>query len=223
MRWSERYLQKKLSGHTVGDVVSKVSKGGLDTLDTATPYDRVQEKSAPTGETSCPTCGCGSLWRDQSGAWQCEQCAPPGAERVTHWRNFAGGKVRQAPPPAELWLQDLDRLLNRVATAFEWSRTDVTDFRQWARRSAEGVQDARVFLQHEAAKLPAAGLDVRRRVVLDMLAADPTLRVAWTCADDGADPLILTLAIRDSGAGQLAIPRAKFDALALPGLIGQPT
>jgi len=76
MRWSERYLQKKLSEHTVGDGAPKVSKGGLDTLDTTQPYDRVQEKSAPTGETSCTACGCGSLWRDTSGAWHCAYSTP---------------------------------------------------------------------------------------------------------------------------------------------------
>jgi len=56
---------------------------------------------------------------------------------------------------------------------------------------------------------------------VDMLAADPALRVAWTCADDGADPVRLVVAIRGAGCCELAIPRAKFDALALPGLIAE--
>lgn len=112
-------------------------------------------------------------------------------------------------------------MLRRVATAFEWSDADRRDFIAWARRSPEGLADARAFLEAESARLPAPGLSDRRRMVLDMLAADPAVRVAWTCADDGGDPVTLTLAIRGEGICDLAIPRERFDALALslPGLI----
>lgn len=172
MSWSERYLQKKFPEHTGGTEVPKVPKGGLDTLDTDLPLGRAQKKYAPLGDgPPCPTCGCGSLWRDQSGAWQCEQCTPPGDARVTTWRNFSGGKVPSAPRPAEPWPADLSVLLRRVATAFEWTDQDRRDFAAWARRSPEGLADARRFLEVEAARLPQSGLDARRREVLDRLAA----------------------------------------------------
>ena len=177
------------------------------------------EKGAPTGETPCPACGCGSLWRDQSGAWWCEQCMPPGNAKVATWRNFAGGKVPPATPPTEQWPADLDDMLRRVSVAFEWSRADVTDFRQWARRSPEGLADARAFLETEAARLPVPGLSDRRRVVLGMLARDPSIRYAWTCEDRDTDPVVLTLAIRGQGCCELAIARERFDALSLPQLI----
>ncbi|HEX2796685.1 MAG TPA: hypothetical protein VHN38_06340 [Immundisolibacter sp.] len=114
------------------------------------------EKVAPTGDAPCPTCGCGcgSLWRVQAGAWWCERCNPPGAERVTTWRNFSCGKVPPTPRPAEPWPADLNALLRRVATAFEWTRQDVADFVAWARRSPEGLADARAFLAAECEKLP---------------------------------------------------------------------
>lgn len=176
--------------------------------------------SQPDPSAPCQTCGCGSLWRGESGTWHCESCDPPGAEPVRTWRNVGGGKLPSAPRPTMAWPADLDALLRRVATAFEWTQADVRDFRQWARRSPEGLADARAFLQTEAAKLPVPGLDARRREVLARLAADPALRVAWTCADDGGDPVRLVVAIRDAGCCELAIPRAKFEALALPQLIG---
>ncbi len=111
-------------------------------------------------------------------------------------------------------------MLRRVAVGFEWSQQDVTDFRQWARRSPDGVADARQFLQSECAKLAPPGLTDRRRVVLDMLAADPALRVAWTCDDSaGNDPVRLVVAVRGAGCCEMGIPRAKFDALELPMLI----
>jgi len=123
------------------------------------------------------------------------------------------------PRPTGPWPADLNDMLRRVSVAFEWSQQDVADLRQWARRSPAGLADARAFLEAEAARLPVPGLNDRRRVVLDMLASDPSIRYAWTCADDGADPVTLTLAIRGAGACELAGPRAKFDALGLPMLI----
>ena len=181
------------------------------------------EKVAPTGDTPCTTCGCGSLWRDTSGAWHCERCEPPGNAHVTTWRNFLGAKAPQGPRTVEPWPTDMDRLLSRVATHFEWSQEDRRDFRQWARRDQQGIVDARQFLEHEVANLPTPGLSDLRRVVLNMLARDPSIRYAWTCADDGADPVILTLAIRGKGTCDLAIPRANFNALALPQLIAELT
>ena len=127
------------------------------------------------------------------------------------------GQPEPMPPPAEPWPADLSAMLRRVSTAFEWLPSDRADFIAWARRSPEGLGDARQFLQAECARLP--GLSGRRRAVLDMLAADPAVNYAWTCTDTGADPVTLTLAIRGTGTVELAIPRAKFDALELPMLI----
>lgn len=110
------------------------------------------EKNA-VGDAACPTCGCGSFWRDRAGAWHCEGCNPPGAEHVTTWRNLSGGKVAQGPAPAEPWLAELDDMLNRVSCAFEWMPADRADFIQWARRSAQGMADAAEFLRHECEKL----------------------------------------------------------------------
>lgn len=173
-------------------------------------------------DAPCPACGCGSLWRDQAGAWRCEQCAPPGGEHVSTWRNFGGGKLPSAPRPAEPWPTDLSVLLRRVSVAFEWTDQDRRDFVAWARRDQQGIDDARAFLESEAAKLPAPGLSDRRRVVLDMLAADPALRVAWTCDDSAeADQVVLTLAVRGAGTCELAIPRDRFSALELPQLIAK--
>lgn len=76
------------------------------------------------------------------------------------------GEPEPMPRPAVDWPADLTVLLRRVSTAFEWSQVDVADFRQWARRSPEGIADARVFLEAEAAKLPAPSLTDRRRVAL---------------------------------------------------------
>jgi len=131
------------------------------------------------------------------------------------------GQPEPMPRPAVGWPADLAGLLARVSTAFEWSPEDRRDFVAWARRSAEGIEDARAFLKAEAAKLPTPGLSDRRRVALDMLARDPTVRYAWACEgrDRDTDAVILTLAVRGQGCCELAIPRAKFDALALPRLI----
>lgn len=144
--------------------------------------------------------------------------------RQVMFTNYGAGHP-DAPPaepmprPAEPWPADLNALLTRVSVAFEWSPTDVTDFRQWARRSPDGMADARVFLEDEAARLPVPGLTDRRRVVQERLRADPALRVAWSCDDDGSDPVTLVIAIRDVGTCELGVPRAKLDALGLPQLI----
>ncbi len=157
MSWSERYLQKISPTHTGLPQGAKGAKPPLATLATAQSLDPVGKKS---GDAPCPTCGCGSLWRDTAGAWHCESCTPPGAEHVTTWRNFSGSKVPPAPRPAEPWPPDLDRLMRRVSCAFKWTRQDVADFRQWAQRSPQGMADARVFLEAEAAKLPGQAMEV---------------------------------------------------------------
>lgn len=154
MSWSERYLQKKYPEHTGGEAPSKPSKPPLEGLEGTPPPVRVQEKSTPMGEAPCPTCGCGSFWRGESGAWSCEQCTPPGAARVATYRNLGGGKVPAAPRPAERWPADLADMLRRVSTRFEWSDTDRQDFIAWAQRSAEGLADAKAFLESECLKLP---------------------------------------------------------------------
>lgn len=120
-----------------------------------------------SGEAPCPTCGCGSLWRDQAGAWRCEQCAPPGKEHVATWRNFSGGKLPSAPRPVEQWPADMNQLLRRVTAYYEWTDADRREFIAWARRSPEGLADARRFLEAEAAKLPVPGPTDRPRVALD--------------------------------------------------------
>jgi hypothetical protein len=173
--------------------------------------------------TPCPACGRGVYWHGADG-WHCAACAPAPAG-VERWRHVSGARrppaPPSAPPPAVAWPDALAADLRRVAAAFEWTDADRRDFIAWARRSAQGLADAAEFLAAEVAKLPPPGLTERRRVVLAMLADDPATRVAWTCADDGArDPLLLTLAIRGRGTCELAIPRAGFDALALPQLIG---
>lgn len=154
-------------------------------------------------------------------------------DRTSNYTHFGRGYVHPdgridsgtpepTPRPVAGWPADLNDMLRRVATAFEWSQQDVTDFRQWARRSPEGLADARVFLQAEVAKLPKPGMAERRREVLDLLAADPDLRVAWTCDDSaGNDPVRLVVAVRGAGCCEMGIPRAKFDPLALPMLIAK--
>lgn len=71
------------------------------------------------------------------------------------------GAPEPPPPPAMDWPADLNALLRRVSTAFEWTDADRRDFIAWARRSPEGLDDAARFLVAEAEKLPespAAGL-----------------------------------------------------------------
>lgn len=108
------------------------------------------------GDEPCPTCGSGSFWRSDAGGWQCEGCTPPGDAHVRTWRSVAGGRAPRVPPAVEPWPADLDAMLRRVATAFEWSTTDRSDFIAWARRSPDGVADARVFLQSECDALDVA-------------------------------------------------------------------
>lgn len=147
----------------------------------------------------------------------------PSDEKVTPAVSGHADSPPAAPMPRPLvaWPADLATLLRRVSVAFEWTRVDVRDFRQWAQRSPAGLADARTFLEAEAAKLPAPGMDARRRGVLDMLAADSAIRYAYRLADDETDPMRMVIAIRDTGAAELAIPREGFDLLALPALIGR--
>jgi len=71
------------------------------------------------------------------------------------------GTPEPMPRPEAGWPQDLDMLLRRVSVFFEWTSADRQAFVAWARRSPEGLTDARQFLQDEAAKLPAPGLSER--------------------------------------------------------------
>lgn len=134
--------------------------------------------------------------------------------------SIATGEPDPMPKPAMPWPTDLSPLLRKVSIARGWSDAEREQFVQWARRSPEGVADARRLLETEVARLPAPGMAERRREVLAMLAADPDLNVAWTCDDSaGNDPVVLTLAIRGAGCCEMAIPREKCDPLALPMLI----
>lgn len=68
------------------------------------------------------------------------------------------GDPEPMPRPVAAWPADLTAMLRRVSTFFEWSPTDVADFRRWAQRSPDGLADARAFIEGECAKLPAPGL-----------------------------------------------------------------
>ncbi|HEY9224621.1 MAG TPA: hypothetical protein VIP27_10780 [Variovorax sp.] len=138
--------------------------------------------------------------------------------------SIATGEPDPMPRPTVPRPTDLSPLLRRVSIARRWSDVEREHFVQWARRSQQGIDDARATLEAEAADLPKPGMAERRREVLAMLAADPDLRVAWTCDDSAeADPVVLTLAVRGAGTCELAIPRDRFSALELPMLIAKGT
>lgn len=193
-------------------------KHSVSPVSPVSPVKNTDAENCTGPAAPCPTCASRHFWHDGS-AWRCEGCNPPAAD-ASRFVTVSGGKAAPMPPPALPWPPELSVALRRVSTVFEWSDQDRRDFVAWARRSKEGLADAAAFLEAEAAKLPAPGLDDRRRTVLDRLAADPGARVAWLCTDDGqSDPVLLTIAIRGKGSVWLAIPRAKFNALALPQLI----
>lgn len=90
-------------------------------------------------------------------------------DRTSNYTNFGtgyqhpdgridDGRPEPTPPAAEPWPADLNDMLRRVATAFEWTQADVATVRQWARRDQQGIDDAREFLQSECDKL-----DIRAR------------------------------------------------------------
>lgn len=138
--------------------------------------------------------------------------------------SIATGEIDPMPKPTVLWPTDLSPLLRKVSIARGWSDAEREQFVQWARRSPEGVADARRLLEAEVAQMPTPSMADRRREVLAMLAADPALRAAWTLDDRAeADPVVLTLAIRGAGTCELAIPRDRFSALELPMLIAKGT
>lgn len=120
---------------------------------------------------------------------------------------------QQAPWPAEL-----SPLLRRISAAQGWTREEAQDFRQHA-RTPGGVNDARACLSHLAAAMPDPAMLDRRRKVRDMLANNTTLTMAYLVDNADTDPVVLTVAIRGKGTIELGIPREKFDALGLPGLI----
>ncbi|ANX03404.1 hypothetical protein [Immundisolibacter cernigliae] len=76
------------------------------------------------------------------------------------------GEPEPMPRPAVDWPADLDAMLRRVSAFYEWTQADRADFTAWARRSPDGMADARAFLEAEAAKLPAPSLTDRPRVAL---------------------------------------------------------
>jgi hypothetical protein len=65
------------------------------------------------------------------------------------------GTPEPMPRPMVAWPPGMETLLRRVAVFFEWSEQDRRDFIAWARRDQQGIDDARQFLEAEAAKLPA--------------------------------------------------------------------
>jgi hypothetical protein len=132
------------------------------------------------------------------------------------------GTPEPMPRPAVAWPADLMQLLRRVTTYFEWPDTDRREFISWARRSAEGLADAKTFLETEAAKIPVPGRAERRRETQDRLDADPSAKYAWTLDDRAeTDPAVMALAVRNVGACDMGIPREKFDPLGLPMLIDE--
>lgn len=136
--------------------------------------------------------------------------------------SIATGEPDPMPKPAVPWPTDLSVLLRKVSIARRWSDAEREHFVQWARRSQQGIDDARATLESEVAQMPTPGMAERRREVLDRLAADPDLNVAWTLDDRAeTDPVVLTLAVRGAGCCEMAIPREKFDALELPQLIAK--
>lgn len=124
------------------------------------------------------------------------------------------------PPPALPWPAELAADLRRVADAFEWTRQDVADFVRWARQSPKAMADATAFLHGELSRLPPPEPpDVAW--CREALAADPTLRVVWKCADDGASEAVrVVIAIRGKGVGVVAIPRGRFEVWAMERMIG---
>jgi hypothetical protein len=136
--------------------------------------------------------------------------------------SIATGEPDPMPKPTAPWPTDLSPLLRRVSIARRWSDAEREHFVQWARRSQQGIDDARATLESEVAQMPKPGMADRRREVLAMLEADPGLNVAWTCDDSaGNDPVVLTLAIRGQGTVEMEIKRDRFSALELPPLIAK--
>lgn len=67
--------------------------------------------------------------------------------------------------------------------------------------------------------LPDPAAEARRQRVLAMLAEDPNVRRSAVVDNPDADPVLLTVAIRDVATFELAIPAAKFDPFLLLSLI----
>jgi len=93
-------------------------------------------------------------------------------DRTSNYTHFGRGYVHPdgrietgtpepMPRPVAGWPADMTQLLRRVSAYYEWTNADRRDFVQWARRSPEGLADARVFLQAEVAKLPKPSLSER--------------------------------------------------------------
>ena len=69
--------------------------------------------------------------------------------------------------------------------------------------------------------LPDPAMEDRRQRVLAILAENPNIRRAVLVDNADADPVLLSVAIRDMATCELAIPAAKFDAFLLIELIGR--
>ena len=71
--------------------------------------------------------------------------------------------------------------------------------------------------------LPDPAMEGRRQKVLAMLNARPGTRYAALVDDPNADPVIVSIGIRDAGTCELAIPAANYDAFALLAVIERHT
>lgn len=68
-------------------------------------------------------------------------------------------------------------------------------------------------------RLPDPAAEGRRRRVLAMLADNPNILRAVVVGNPDADPVLVTVGIRDVGTCELAIPAARFDAFKLLDLV----
>ena len=71
----------------------------------------------------------------------------------------------------------------------------------------------------EGEPLPDPAAESRRQGVLAKLTEQPGMRYALMVGDQNADPVLLTIGIRDVATFDLAIPAAKFDPFLLLDLI----
>ncbi|MGH8729783.1 MAG: hypothetical protein ACREV9_16875 [Burkholderiales bacterium] len=99
--------------------------------------------------------------------------------------------------------------------------TDCASLRDWDPvEPVEPVKEAKLGSDAQATRVCAAGAasnfraaDERRKKVLDMLDASRGLRYALvSCAASNRNDMLLSLAIRELGTCELAIPRTKYNA-----------
>ncbi len=77
--------------------------------------------------------------------------------------------------------------------------------------------------QSKAAVSAKLQLENRRAKVLAMLRDNPGIRYAIAAIDASADPVIVSIGIRNVATFEMNIPQAYYDAFALLELIEQPT